>query len=624
MNQSEATRRVREATDLVRLIGEHLALRARGREFVALCPFHDDKNPSLNVVPAKQIYKCFACGAGGDVFSFVMAYHKMTFPEALRYLAERANIQLPRGAGTMEEGASPRQRILGANQHALEFFRRTLAEARLGEAARQYIARRAISDEMVGVFQLGAAPDEWDALSRHAVARRLDLGALEQAGLIARRERGEGHYDKLRHRLIFPILDNLGRPIAFGGRVIGPSARDDASDAKYLNSPETAAFSKSATLFGLHAAQKPIIDSRTAIIVEGYTDVIACHQAGVRNVVATLGTALTPQHAALLRRYCDRVVLVFDGDEAGQKAADRAVSVFFSEPLDISIAVLPDGLDPGDLFTRADGLEIWNRALAAATDAMNFQFARVRGQFDSADSMAARQRIADEYLRKLVQLGVRKLDRQRYGLVFAQIAQLLGMSPGAVGDQIRRLSAAAGRDADGPAAPAGPVVHDLAERHLVGALLNRPELFDAELADGRPLSESLTLGDCTDTAVRDVFHALSEWLHEHRELSATGFREVFIDEPTLHLAFDLQLEADRLTGSDAQQMARQVVLNAQAIVQRRAETDYQRHKLEMRARPANDAHPDQEGRRLVDAVSHLAVRPATRRIPRIVGADARP
>jgi DNA primase len=347
LNRDDAKRRLLQSTDLVRLIGEQITLRPKGREFVALCPFHEDANPSMYVSPAKQIYKCFACGAGGDAFSFVMDYHKMTFPEAMKYLADREGIELPRasgagGTGEASGGDDLRQRMRQANDHAARFYRRQI-DADAGVPAREHLRRRGITDEMVEAFGIGYAPDQWDALARAVARHKLDRQAFVATGLIAERHDGST-YDRLRHRLVFPIFDAIGRAIAFGGRRLADSSLDDpTSEAKYLNSPETPLFNKSATLFGLHQAKKPIIDSRTAIIVEGYTDVIAAHQAGIRNVVATLGTALTRQHASELKRYCDQVIVVFDADEAGQKAADRALEVFFTEPVDVKIATLPEG-----------------------------------------------------------------------------------------------------------------------------------------------------------------------------------------------------------------------------------------------------------------------------------------
>ncbi len=624
MNREDIKQQVQAATDLVRLIGEHVALRARGREFVGLCPFHDDRNPSMNVVPHKQIYKCFACGAGGDCFSFVMDYHKMSFPEALRYLAERANIKLPAYRGDSGEGGpSPRERLLGANQQALSHYRKRLQHPQQGAAARDYIAQRGISPEMVQTFQLGLAADSWDDLTRTAINSRWDTQAFEQAGLIVKRNSGEGYYDRLRHRLIFPILDNIGRPIAFGGRILPGSGRDDSSDAKYLNSPETPLFNKSATLYGLHAAQKPIIDSRIAVIVEGYVDVIACHQAGYRNVVATLGTALTTEHARVLRRYCDRVVLVFDGDEAGQKAADRALQVFFNESLDIGIAVLPDEKDPADLMADPEGIAQWSRATESATDALTFQFDRIRSRFEATDTLAGRQRIAEEYLQNLAQLGISNLSPQRRGLIFAQIAQLIGQSPGVVQEQFRKLAAqSAHRPDPQPAAP-DPTRLDqrlVAERQLLGALLNRPDLFDTVLADGRPIGENFVSDDFGDPAHHALFHRLSEWLHENHRLANEDFRAAFTDEPILRLAMELQLEADRLADSDPAKLQSLAVRNAQAMLKWRSEQEYLREKLEIGQDAANDEHPQQTGhKRLELAVAHIRNNPSAKRTPRIVG-----
>ena len=346
---------VQQATDIVRLIGNHVALKPRGKEFVGLCPFHDDTSPSLYVSPSKQIFKCFSCGAGGDVFGFVMRLHKLSFPESLEHLADAAGIRLRStgragGAGGPGDAATSQRKQIGqANSAALAFFRQVWADPKRGLAGREAAGQRNIDDHSVEAFQIGCAPDEWDGLTRHVASHGAwAMGALEQAGLITARKQGQGHYDRFRHRLIFPIFDEFGRPIAFGGRIL----RDDDTP-KYLNSPESVLFNKSATLYGLHLAKKAVINSKQAVIVEGYTDVVACYQAGFKNVVATLGTALTGRHVQLLSRLCERVVLVFDGDEAGLAAADRAVEVFLNGPIDVAVATLPDGQDPADYSQSA-------------------------------------------------------------------------------------------------------------------------------------------------------------------------------------------------------------------------------------------------------------------------------
>jgi DNA primase len=429
---------VQQSTDIVRLIGEHVALKARGKEYLGLCPFHDDKKPSMHVSPAKQIYKCFACGNGGDVFSFVMNFHKMTFPEALKMLAERAGIKIDppkHQAGEKHEGPTQRERIADANVKAVAFFRSLYRHPEQGKIAREYVENRHISPDMVEAFGIGYSPDGWDGLMHHIQKNGWDIQAFELAGLVSARSGGNGHFDKLRHRIIFPIYDSIGRPIAFGGRQI---RKED--DPKYLNSPETAMFIKSQTLYGLHLAKKPIIDSRTAVVVEGYVDVVACHQAGVSNVVATLGTALTPQHVAELRRFADRVVLVYDGDEAGQKAADRAIEVFLTGGLDVAIAVIPDEYDPADLFELPDGKERWQKVMDGATDALEFQFDRVKASLANSNTVTGKQRVMEDYLRRLAQAGLDQAGTIRRSMVVGRVADVLRVSPATVDELIKRLA----------------------------------------------------------------------------------------------------------------------------------------------------------------------------------------
>jgi DNA primase len=421
--------RVKDASDIVRVVGEHVALKPKGREYVGLCPFHDDHRPSMGVVPAKGIFHCFVCGAGGDVLSFIQRFHKMEFREALEYLAERAGITLTplhKQADAPSNGTPGpigRAELLAANSAANEFFKAILNHAEHGQVARALIQRRGISPEMVSQFQIGASPDRWDGLVLTAQKQGLPVDSLLQAGLLKRRDSG-GEYDALRNRLIFPIQDQIGRVIAFGGRRI-----NDADDPKYLNSPETRLFNKSATLYALNHAARAIQAARTAIITEGYTDVIACHQAGFANTVATLGTALTREHATVLSRLCDRVILLFDGDEAGQRAADRAVEVFFAERLDVSIATLnrfTDAKDPDELLKRENGADIFRAALAGAADLLDYRFARVRARLTGA-GIAALSRAIDEEISRLAELGLKDAPPVRQRLIIQRLASLAGI-----------------------------------------------------------------------------------------------------------------------------------------------------------------------------------------------------
>jgi DNA primase len=416
--------RVKDASDIVRVIGEHVALKPKGREYVGLCPFHDDHKPSMNVVPGKGIFHCFVCGAGGDVLSFVQKFHKMEFREALEYLAERAGIMLtPRGKQAGAPEGVNRSDLLTASSTAAEFFR-TILKLDHGKTARDIIQRRGITPEMVDKFQLGASPDRWDGLLLTIQKRRLDPRAFVEAGLLKRRENSDGSYDAFRNRIMFPIQDQIGRVIAFGARKI-----KEEDEPKYLNSPDTRLFSKSKTLYALNHAARAIQAEKTAIITEGYTDVIACHQAGFCNAVATLGTALTRDHASVLRRMCDRVVLLFDGDEAGQRAADRAVEVFFAEGLDVAICTLnrfTDAKDPDELLKRPDGGEVFRRALDASTDLLEYRYQRLHERLEGA-GLAALSRGLEEELSKLVDLGLRDVPPIRQKLIVKRLASVAGL-----------------------------------------------------------------------------------------------------------------------------------------------------------------------------------------------------
>ena len=429
--------RVLAATDIVSVIGEVVALRPKGREHVGLCPFHDDRSPSMTVVTHKAgmggsgFYKCFACGAAGNAIDFVINYHRMEFPEALRFLAGKAGVELtpfqpsnrPR-----RDGEPTRDDVLRANALAEKFFRRVFADADAGGRARAEAERRGYDAATVDAFGLGAAPAKYDALAegiqkaiRSAGPDYPPFEAFVQAGIVRHARSGGGFIDLLRDRLVFPICDDLGRPIAFGGRKLDPE-----QEPKYLNSPESPVFHKSKALYGIHRAKRRIVEAKVAIITEGYTDVIACHRAGFANAVATLGTALTRDHARMLRRLADTVVLLFDGDEAGQKAADRALEVFFSESIDIKICVLPDNLDPDDLLRQEGGAERFRAALDRSSDALTFMASRIRRQLEGR-GLSGRQQMIEQTTAKFVDLGLNAMGGLRRQLVLQMMSDLFGL-----------------------------------------------------------------------------------------------------------------------------------------------------------------------------------------------------
>jgi DNA primase len=414
------------------------------------------------VVPAKQIYHCFSCGAGGNALTFVMEYHKMAFREALEHLAQRAGVELTpwkpgaaagAAAGSQEQrgGGASRQEVLAANRAAADFFERMLAREDLGRAAREVIARRGISPEMVESFRLGAAPEMWDGLQRTISHKNAPAGPFLAAGLLKQRNEG-GLYDAFRNRLMFPIQDQTGAVVAFGARRI-----NEEDEPKYLNSPDSVVFNKSATLYGLHQAARTIQRTRTAIVTEGYMDVIACHQAGVTNAVAALGTAMTRENAKILRRLCDTVVLLFDGDEAGQRAADRAVEVFFAEPVDVRIAVLPPDAgakDPDELLKQEGGRERFDRMIDDAVEALSYRLARLKARIGGL-GLSARARAVEEEMAHLVELGLNEAAPVRRQLIIRRIAALLEIDEDTLRGTIpqrRRAPAAQPSSTTGPAA----------------------------------------------------------------------------------------------------------------------------------------------------------------------------
>ncbi len=476
--------RVRDASNIVDIVGQHVALRPRGREFVGLCPFHDDHTPSMAVIPHKDIFYCHACGTGGDVFSFVQKFHRMEFRQALEYLAQRAGIDLK--PATAKQAATERDgfdsnNIAEANGIAHSFFRAILAHAEHGERARTLIDRRGISAQMVQEFELGAAPQRFDGflLKVQSLSRPEDL--FIAANLLKRRDAG-GLYDTFRDRLMFPIHDQMGRVIAFGARRI-----DDNDQPKYLNSAESPLFHKSDTLYGLRQAARSIQRERRAVIVEGYTDVIACHQAGFTNVVGTLGTALTVGHARTLRRLCDEIVLLFDGDEAGTKAADRAIDVFFNEDIDVRIATLSshtDAKDPDELLARTDGPATLKSALELGTPLLEYRFDRIRVAWAGKGPSALNKALTEE-IRHLADLGLTNLEPRKRALIMRRLHEITGLDHKTLTDTLPSARARKPRQTPEESATnwSQPGRALPAPHALLGCLLIEPKLWRAHAQD---------------------------------------------------------------------------------------------------------------------------------------------
>ena len=366
---SDSTReQIRAASDVVEIIGAIVPLKRAGANWIGLCPFHREKTPSFNVSPSRQMFRCFGCGKGGDVFRFVMDYENITFPEAMRRLAERAHIVIEEdNTPGASDSRALKDKLLTIHEQITQRWQNALTTDAGSQIARDYIAKRRVPEEMVKLFRIGYAPDSWDDTVNWARSKDFDLELVAQAGLIIKREGGEGYYDRFRGRLMFPICDEQGRVVAFSGRVLS----GDEKMAKYVNSPETLIFTKGRVIFGLDKAKRAILDRQVAVVCEGQLDMIACYGAGVENTVAPQGTAFTAEHARILKRYTKEVVLCFDSDNAGQKAAVRALDDLIHSGLAIRVASMPTPHDP-DSYVKEFGAEAFNELIAKAVGFFDF------------------------------------------------------------------------------------------------------------------------------------------------------------------------------------------------------------------------------------------------------------
>ncbi len=377
---SPATReQIRAASDIVDVIGACLPLKKAGANWVGLCPFHREKSPSFNVNPHKQIFHCFGCHKGGDVFTFVKDYENIGFMDAVRRLAERAKIPLEfENTPGAQESRHLKDQLLDIHEQLTTRWQNCLTNEAAGQLARDYLAKRGVSAEAIKLFRIGAAPELWDDTVNWAKSKNFPLEIVEQAGLIIKKEETSRQYDRFRGRLMFPICDEQGRVVGFSGRVLS----GDEKTAKYVNSPETPIFTKSKIFFGLDKSKRAILDAGYAIICEGQLDLIACFTNGVQNIVAPQGTAFTDQHARIIKRYCNEVVLCFDSDNAGQNAIVRSLDHLLAAELAVRVAVVPSPHDP-DSFIKANGGEAFRALVENAEGFFDYLLKRLLVMHDA-------------------------------------------------------------------------------------------------------------------------------------------------------------------------------------------------------------------------------------------------
>jgi DNA primase len=438
---------IKNAADIVDIVSEVVHLKKAGKNFVGLCPFHAEKTPSFTVSPEKQIFYCFGCGAGGNIFSFLMKNDGLAFPEAARTLAGRYGIDIPRRSLTPDQKkrVGERESLLKINRQAMDFFSQALHRDASDRPAMAYLKKRGLSSEIINRFNLGYAPEGWDHLVNFFSKKGVPLGRVEKSGLILPKKNGRGYYDRFRDRVIFPIIDVNQSVIGFGGRVM------DDTLPKYLNSPETPVYNKSRSLYGLHISKDKCRKSQNVYIVEGYLDLLALHQHGFENAVATLGTALTVDHVRMLSRYVSRMILVYDSDEAGIRSALRCIDIFWKEHVDFSrgdvfseekadthILVLPDGHDP-DSYLRDKGAGSFEKAASHAPGIISFLIDRSISLHGL--STEGKIRIVTDLKGPLAAIN----DNVARSLYIQQLAERIGIEENIILEKVREGSSEKGK-----------------------------------------------------------------------------------------------------------------------------------------------------------------------------------
>jgi len=526
----EIMNQVRDNSDILSIVQDYVRLKKAGNNYIGLCPFHEEKTPSFNVNAAKGFYKCFGCGKSGDVITFVMEIERLLFLDAVRWLADRAGIIIPERA-VDQEGYKEKEIVYHALRFAAEYFVKQLLEPVTGAPARDYLSQRGLTDKTIERFKLGWAPNSWDALIQSAQNDNITPETLVRAGLIKKREDSQGYYDRFRNRIIFPVWSHVGKIIGFGGRILTP----DEKAPKYLNSPETEVYHKSQVLYGLYQTKREARQDDRVLLVEGYTDVLALYQAKI-GAVACCGTALTPNQVKLLGRYVKEVRLLYDADDAGVAATERAIDCVLQNGLDASVLSLPEGEDP-DSFLSSQGEDQFNTFLLKAskdwmessvTDARNKQLLNSpRGVRQEISKVAKRiSWLQDHLLRKLY---------------IQKASQLFGVLEGDIDNEVMRQ-----QNQSQPQSTPAPV---LQETSIVATIPTAEKnLLRVMLAEGAPMIEYI-MSHCSlevfqEGVSRDLAAALLNVYKQHKEKSIDVIRDGHLDisEDARQLIAHLQMQ----------------------------------------------------------------------------------
>ena len=531
--------RIKGRVDIADIVSQHVSLSRAGQNLKGLCPFHHEKTPSFTVSPTKQIFHCFGCGAGGNVFTFLSRLTGASFPEVVRDLGQTVGIEIEERASHSSPQSVMAQTVERINQAATAWFQTNLRDERIGRQAREYLAHRGVESGMADRFGIGVAPAEWDGLLRALTKKGFSQSDLASAGLVIARTNKSGFYDRFRARVMFTINDLRKRVVGFGGRVLG----DDTP--KYLNSSDTVLFKKSHTLFALDHAREAIAKTKTVIVVEGYFDAIALHQAGLAHTVATLGTALTSDHVQALRRFASNVVLLFDPDPAGVRAALRGLDLFVNSGLGVKVVTLPVGEDP-DTYVRKEGPEAFARLEEQAPSLLDFSLEQSL-KATEVETIEGRIRSVDELLR-ILQKSEHPIEREERLKV---VAERLGISQARLIERYPILSQQRRQDSGGPrqavagATPMETLFKGAPEERDLAVLLLRGMLSAADVRRLKP--DQFSVGGC-----RRLVELALDQVDRDGRIRVQPLLGRLIDDPECGaLATDLSLRDDHFDDESA-------------------------------------------------------------------------
>ena len=498
--------RIKSESDIVAIISGYVNLKKAGKDYKGLCPFHQEKTPSFFVIPNKGFYHCFGCGAGGNVINFVMAHERLEYPDALRFLANKAGITIPETRAKRSDSDI----LFSAMALANSYFKKSLQDNQIGEIARDYLKSRGITDATCEAFDIGFAPSGWDGLIKLATSKGIQPSLLERVGLVIKKE---GYYDRFRNRVMIAIRNLSGRIIGFGGRVLP----GEDTGAKYVNSPETEIYKKGNTLFGLDISKDHIREKNEALVVEGYFDLISLFQAGIKNIVAVSGTGFTPEQAGLLKRFCDKVILLYDPDSAGVRAAFRACGVLYNSEIEPRLIRLSKGFDP-DTFVREKGRDNLLKVISEAVDVTDFIRNGIAGRF--SDQPLARQ---ERIIKALAETAGMINDKLRRELLIKKITEKFDLPSGAIIGEIKNQPSERGKNATSTSTG-----REKPEREFLNFLLVNPE-FIAKCVD--VVNGSLFISD----ANAKIYELIRQYVQAGKELNIADLFDQLESEDLRHL-----------------------------------------------------------------------------------------